>query len=144
MIVFIGVFSTGFFWRKLFVKVVAGYEAIVSGKIVEEAVVVGALAILKTFELNLPRLLFFGVVDLLASIGEVAEAQMIENIELKSPDNVGGVFDVAAFFETLEGYGLSIILAIETADDEKGRVGVALKFLELTNGIINAEFGSVF
>ena len=114
------------------------------GEIFEEALVVGALAILKTFELNLPRFIFFSVVDLLAHVGEAARAQVIENIELKSPYNVGGVLDVAAFLEALEGNGLHVILAIETADDEKGSVGVALKFFYLANGIINAELGGVF
>ena len=36
---------------------------------------------------------------------------------------------------------MSVICAIERADDEKGSVGVALKLLELANRIINAEFG---
>ncbi len=47
------------------------------GEIIEKALVVGALAILKTFELNLPRLLFFGVVNLFSQVGEAAGAQMI-------------------------------------------------------------------
>ena len=128
MIVFIGVFVTRFFGGKLFVKIVAGHEAVVGGEIIEKALVVGALAILKTFELNLPRLLFFSVVDLLAQVGEIGGAQMIEDVELKSPDDVGGVLDVARFLEALEGNGLHVVLPIETADDETGGVGVALKF----------------
>ena len=48
-----------------------------SGEIVEEALVVGAMPIFKAFELNLARLLLFSVVDLLANVGEAAEVQVI-------------------------------------------------------------------
>ena len=41
----------------------------------EEALVVGALAIFEALELNLAGLFLFGVVDLLASVGEAAEAE---------------------------------------------------------------------
>ena len=115
-----------------------------SGEIIEKALVVGALAILEAFKLNMPRLFLFSVIDLLAHVGEVAGAEMIEDVKLESPNNVGGVLDVAALFETLEGDGLHVILAIERADDEKGRVSVALKFFYLADGIINAELGGVF
>ena len=115
-----------------------------SGEIVEKALVIGALAILEAFELNLSGLLLFSVVDLLAKVGEIARTQMVENIELESPDNIGGVFDVARLFETLEGDGLHVVLTVERADDEKSSVGVALKFFELANGIINAELSGVF
>ena len=98
------------------------------GEIIEKALVVGALAILEAFELNLTRLLFFGVVYLLAKVREVARTQMVENIELESPNDVGGVLDVAALLEALEGNGLNVVLPIETADDDKSGVGVALKF----------------
>ena len=66
---------------------------------------------------------------------------MIEDVELKSPDNVRGVFDVAAFFERRKRDGADVVVAIETADDDEGRIGVALKFFELADGIINAELG---
>ena len=112
-----------------------------SGEIVEKALVIGALAILEAFELNLPRLLFFSVVNLFAKVGEVSWTKMIEDVKLESPDNVGGVLDVAALFEALEGDGLHVILTIERADYEKGRVGVALKFFELADGIIDAKVG---
>ncbi len=46
-------------------------------EVMEEALVVGALPILETLELDLTRLLLFGVVDLLANVGEVAEVQVI-------------------------------------------------------------------
>ena len=115
-----------------------------SGEIIEKALVVGALAILEAFKLNMPRLFLFSVFNLLAHVGEIAGTEMIEDVKLKSPDNVGGVLDVAAFLETLEGNGLNVVLPIEAADDEKSSVGVTLKFFELADGIINAEFGGVF
>lgn len=40
-----------------------------SGEIIEEAVVIGALAILKAFEIDLPRLLLFSFVDTFAKFG---------------------------------------------------------------------------
>ena len=58
---------------------------------------------------------------------------------MKSPDDVGGVLDVARLLETLEGNGADVVVAIETADDDKSSIGVALKLLELTNRIVNAE-----
>ena len=48
-----------------------------SGKVVEEALVVGALTILETLDLDLTRLLLFSIVDLLADVGEAAEVQVI-------------------------------------------------------------------
>ena len=51
------------------VLALAWNKAVVSGEIVEEAVVVGALPILEALELNLPWLLFFGVADLFANVG---------------------------------------------------------------------------
>lgn len=115
-----------------------------SGEIVEKALVIGALAILEAFELNLSGLLLFSVVDLLAKVGEIAGTEMIEDVKLESPDNVGGVLDVARLFETLEGDGLHVVLTVERADDEKGRIGVTLKFFELANRIINAELCGIF
>ena len=110
----------------------------------EVAIVVDALPIFEALELDLTRLLFFRFFDLLACVGEAAEIQMIENVELQSPDNVGGVFDVARLLETLEGDGSDVVVAVEAADDEKGGVGIALELFKLANGIVNAEFGGVF
>ena len=64
------------------VEVVARDKAVMGREIVEEALVVGTLTIFEAFELNLTRLLFFSVVDLLTSVGKAAETQMIENVEL--------------------------------------------------------------
>ena len=114
-----------------------------SGEIVEEAFVVCALPIFKTFELNLSGLLFFGFIDLLTGLGN-ADSQMIENIELKPPHNVSGVLNVARFFETFEGNRIRVILPVKAADDDKSRVGFALEFFELANGVINAELCGFF
>ena len=126
------------------VSFLAGNKTVVGGEIVEEAFVVGALTILEALELNLTRLLFFSVVDLLAEVGEIAWTEMVENIELKSPDNVGGIFDVARLLETLEGDGANVVVAVEAADDEKSSIGVALELFKLANRIVNAELGGVF
>ena len=63
---------------------------------------------------------------------------------MQSPDDVCGVLNVAALLEALEGNGSDVVIAVETADDDKGRISVALEFLELADGIINAAFGSLF
>ena len=69
---------------------------------------------------------------------------MIEDVELESPDNVGGIFNVSAFFERRERNGLYIIVTIERADNDESRVSIALKFFKFANGIINAELGRIF
>lgn len=116
-------------------------EVVMSGEVLEETFIIGALPILETLELNLTGLLFFSVVDAFSCVGNVAGINGAENVELKSPNNVGGVFDIAAFLEALERNGLSVILSVETAYDDESRIRVALKFLKLAYGIINAELG---
>ena len=69
---------------------------------------------------------------------------MIENVELQSPNDICGVLDVARFLEALEGNGADVIVAIEAADDDESRIGVALKFFKLADGIINTELCGVF
>ena len=115
-----------------------------SRKIVEETVIVGALPIFKAFELDLTRLLFFGFVDFLPSVRDVERVDRIDDEELKSPNDIGSVFDIAGFFEALEGNGFCVIVAVETADDDKSGIGVALEFFELTNGIVDAKFSRIF
>ena len=103
------------------------------------------MPILETFELDLARLAFLGLVDFSARFGdEFAAFDFVHNVELKCPDNVGGVLDVARLLETLEGDGSDVVVAVEAADDEKGGVGIALELFKLANGIVNAEFGGVF
>ena len=115
-----------------------------SRKIVEETVIVGALPIFKAFELNLARLLLFGFVDFLPSVRDVERVDRIDDEELKSPDDIGSVFDIARFFEALEGNGFCVIVAVETAYDDKSGVGIALEFFKLANGIVDAEFSRIF
>ena len=80
----------------------------------------------------------------MSGIGNVAGIDRVKNEKLQSPNDISGVFNVAGFLEAVERNGLDIVVAVERADDEKGRVGVALKFLKLTDRIINAEFSGIF
>ena len=131
-------------WNKIvivhFIKVIARLKAIVRRIISKEAVIICALPILETFEIDLTRLLLFGVVDTLAQVRKVVVAlELVHQIELQSPNDIGSVLNVAGFFETLERNGMSIVGAIETAYNDESGIGVALKFLELANRIINAQ-----
>ena len=99
-----------------------------SGVVEEEAIVIGALPILEAFKVDLARLLFLGLFNTLARLGNVVVAfESAHNVELQCPDDIGGVFNVARFLEALEGNGLRVIGAVETADDEECGVGVALE-----------------
>ena len=96
-----------------------------SREIIEETIIVGTLPVFETFELDLTRLLFLGFVDFLSSVRDVERIDRIDDEELESPDDIGSVFDIAGFFEALEGNGLCIVIAVETADDDKiGRAHV--------------------
>ena len=124
----------------LVIKAVAGLEAVVSRMVKEEAIVIGALPIFEAFEVDLARLLSLGVFDTFARLGNVIVAfEVVHNVKLESPNNVGGVFNVARLFEALEGNGMRVIRAVETAYDEEGGVGVALKFLKLADSIVDTE-----
>ena len=113
-------------------------------EIIEKAVIVGALSIFETLEMNLARLILFSVVNFFASVGNIHAAfNFIHDVELKSPNNVRRIFDSAGLFETLEGNGLIIVGTIERADDDEGGVGIALKFFEFADSIVNAEFNVV-
>lgn len=128
--------------RIRFLEFVARLESIVCGIVTKVTVVVGALPILEALQMNLPRLLPLGVVDSFASFGNVVVAfELVHHVELQSPNDIGGVFNVPRFLETLEGNELRVVRPIETADDYKGRIGIALKFFKLANRIINAELG---
>ena len=127
----------------VFIELFAGNKAIVSREIVEETVVIGAVTIFKAFELNLSRLLFFSFVDLFPCISDIEGVERVENEKLKSPDDISSIFNVAGFLEALEGNGLRVVGAIERADNKESRIGVALKFFELADGIINTEFSGL-
>ena len=110
------------------------------GVVAKVAIVVGALPILQALQMNLSRQLPFGVVDTFARLGNVVVVfERVHYVELKSPDDIGGILNVARLLKTLERNGLRVVHAIETADDDKGRIRIALKFLELADRIINAE-----
>ena len=89
----------------------------------------------------LTGLLLFGVVDTFAGVCNVTRIDMIKDVELQSPDNISGILDIARLLETLERNRLRVIDTIETADNDESGIGVALKFFELTNGVIDTEFG---
>jgi len=128
------------------IELFARNKAVVSREIVKEAVVVSALPVFKAFELNLSRLLLFGFVDFLSSVGDVERVERVERVddkELKSPDDIGSVFDVAGFLEGFKGNSLGVVGTVERADDEESSVSVALKFFKLADRIINAEFGRI-
>ena len=125
------------------VFLIARQEAVMSREVIEETIIVGALTILEARELNLTGLLFFSFIDFLAIFRSVERVERVEYIELQSPDNISGIFDIPRLLEALEGNGVSVIGAIERADDDEGGIGVALKLLELANGIVNAELGGI-
>lgn len=111
-----------------------------SGVVEEEAIVIDTLPILKAFKIDLARLLILGLFDTFAKLREVIVTfEVVHKIELESQDDISGVFNVAGFLEALEGNGLRVIGAVETADDEECGVGVALKFLKLADGIVDTE-----
>ena len=114
------------------------------GEIFEETVIVRALPIFETLEVNLARLLLFSKVNFFASLRNICAAfNLIHNVKLQSPNNVGGVFNTAGFFKTLERNGLIIVGAIERADDNEGGISVTLKFFEFANRIVDAEFNLI-
>ena len=119
----------------------ARLEIVVGTVIVEETIIVSALPIFETFELNLSWLLFFSRLDFLPSVRNIAGIDCVEDIELQSPHHICGVLDIARLLERLEGNGLRVVRPIKTADDDKSGIGVALEFFELAHRVIDAEFG---
>ena len=65
---------------------------------------------------------------------------MVSAVELEPPDDISRIFNVAGFLERFKGNFLGIVLTIERADDDKGRVGLPLKVFELANDFINSLF----
>ena len=121
---------------------VAGFEAVVSRVVFEEAVIIGALSVFEAFKINLSRLLFFSLFNAFTKLGNVTVSfQFVKKVKLQSPDDIGGVFDIARFLETLERNGVDVVSAIETADNDESGISVALEFLQLANGVVNTELG---
>ena len=87
---------------------------------------------------------FFGLVNFLSSFRNVKRVDRIESEELKSPNDISGILNVAGLLETLERNRLNVVLAIERADDNEGGIGVTLKLFKLANRIINTELGRIF
>ena len=65
------------------------------GKVVEKAIVIGTLSIFEAFELNVSGLLLFSVVDFFARVSNIIGIDRIENEKLKSPDDIGCIFNVS-------------------------------------------------
>ena len=90
------------------------------------------------------RLNFFSVINSLASLRNIRAAfNLIQDVELQSPNDIGRIFNAARLFETLERNGLIVVGAIEGTDDDEGGVGVALEIFEFANSVIDAEFDIV-
>lgn len=115
------------------------------GKIFKITIIVIALPILQTFEMNLTGFLFFSLVNFFTHIGNAESIfELIQNVKLQAPNNVGGIFDISRLLETLKRNGVAVICAIERADDDESGVGFALKNFEFANCIINAVFRLFF
>ena len=79
----------------ILIKFLARLKIVVGGKIIKEAIIIGALTIFEALELNLSGLMSFGVVNALARVGNVVGIDRIKNVKLQSPNNISGVFNVA-------------------------------------------------
>ena len=116
-------------------------KGVMRGVVEKFAIVVSALTILQTSELNFARNSFFRLVDSLPIFDDSAFLELVHNAQLQTPNDVRRVLDIARFFEALEGYRRKIVGAIETTDDKECCVGIALKFFEFADGVIDAELG---
>ena len=65
---------------------------------------------------------------------------MVSAVELEPPDIISRIFNVAGFLERFKRNFLGIVLPVERADDDKGRVSLTLKVFELANDFINSLF----
>ena len=120
---------------------VAGSKKIVSGEIVKEAVIIVAVTIFKALKVELTRLNFFSVVEFFSNGGNIgAVFDRVGDEELKSPNDVCGVFDIAGFLERFKGDLRIVIDAIERTDYDEGSISVALEGFEFVNNVINASF----
>ena len=101
------------------VRFITRDKAVVGRKVFEENVVVDTLPIFKTTKLNMTRVGFFGIVDNVAIFGNSTVEKFIGTIKLQAPNDIGGVFDIAGFFEGFKGNFLRIVEAVERADDDE-------------------------
>ena len=65
------------------------------GKVFEITIVIGALSVLEALELNLSGVFLFSDVYFFAGVGNIARIDRIKDVELQSPNDISGVFDVA-------------------------------------------------
>ena len=69
--------------------------------------------------MNVTRVSFFSIVDNVAILGNSTVKQFVGAVELQAPNDIGGVFDIAGFFEGFKGNFLRIVEAVERADDDE-------------------------
>ena len=60
---------------------------------------------------------------------------------MKTPNDVGRVFNVAGFFEGFKGNTLGIVETIKRADDDESGVGLSLEVFKLANNLVNSLLG---
>lgn len=120
------------------IRFIARNEAVIGGEIFEENIVIDTLPIFETAKLNLTRVSFFSLVDNVAIFGNSAVEKFVGTIKLQAPDNVGGILNVAGFFEGFKRNALSIVKTVERADDDESGVGLALKVFKFANNLVNS------
>ena len=99
------------------------------------------MAIFETAELNLSGIGFFGFIDNVAIFGNSTVKKFIGTIKLKTPNNVGGILNVAGFFEGFKRNTLGIVETIKRADDDESGVGLSLEVFKLANNLVNSLLG---
>ena len=92
--------------------------------------------------MNLTRLSSFRFVDFPPRFRDQFSAlDFVHDVQLQCPNHVRCVLDVPRFLEALKRNGLRVVRPVETAYHDKRRVRVPLKFLQLTNRLIDTELG---
>lgn len=95
--------------RRVFVfkvRFIARYKAVIGWKVLEKNVVINALPIFQATKLNLTGIIFFSLVDNVAILGNSPVKKFVGTIELKTPNDISGVFDISGFFEGFKGNAL--------------------------------------
>lgn len=72
----------GVIFLSWYVKCFTRLEEVVSGKVVEETVIIGSLPVLKAFELDLSGLLLFSVIDAFTRISDIVRVDVVKDVEL--------------------------------------------------------------
>ncbi len=106
--------------------------------VVETAVEVSTVAIFDAAENDLTRLSFEGVGNNLFALDWFfSTGKFVENGELEAEQRNGGIFGDAGL---RVGDGLAVTGAVERADDENDRVGVALENAEASENFVDGGF----